>query len=173
MFHFCTPEYIRKPEIFRRFQGLLKWTISIKWVNVSCWKKGFWVGFDQSYNKVIHHRQPYYHQHHPSSYRCSKNNFQTFSCSPLLLPPNIVEALFLNFLERPLLATNSTLSASLFPEFRLFFRCSKICLSFFLLLMMNLRSQRASILNLKNIADIWYYLMFSSIAIIDELLFKP
>ena len=102
-----------------------------------------------------------------------KTTFKLFHVHLYCCHQTLLKFFFFKFLERPLLATNSTLSASLFPEFRLFFRCFKICLSFFMLLMMNLRSQRVSIPNLKNIADIWYYLMFSSIAIIDELLFKP
>ena len=32
MLHFCTPENVRKPKVFGRFQGVQKWNIGRIWV---------------------------------------------------------------------------------------------------------------------------------------------
>ena len=34
MFHFYTPENVRKPKGFWRFQGVYKWNIELKWVKI-------------------------------------------------------------------------------------------------------------------------------------------
>ena len=35
MFHSLFPENVRKPDVFGRFQGALRWNVDIKWANKS------------------------------------------------------------------------------------------------------------------------------------------